>query len=47
MTSVEQSGAFLDNTEVVALPRMDFPAGVESAAALWKLSEGYISAIKA
>ncbi|KAJ5232620.1 hypothetical protein N7468_005576 [Penicillium chermesinum] len=43
----EQSGAFLDNNQVVELPKMDLPAGAGSAAALWKLSEGYVATIKA
>ncbi|KAJ5664725.1 hypothetical protein N7462_011538 [Penicillium macrosclerotiorum] len=38
-TLEEKSGAFLDNCQVLPLPHLDFPAGTESAAALWKLSE--------
>lgn len=36
---LEQSGVFLDNCQVLPLPRIDFPAGERSAAALWKLSK--------
>lgn len=38
----EQSGAFLDNCEVLTLPYLDFPVGEESATALWKQSEVYV-----
>ncbi|CAL5867794.1 uncharacterized protein PFLUO_LOCUS2015 [Penicillium psychrofluorescens] len=34
-----QSGAFLDNSQVLTLPRIDFPAGEASATALWRRSE--------
>jgi hypothetical protein len=40
----EQSGAFLDNCEVLTLPYLDFPFGEESATALWKQSEVYVEA---
>ncbi|OKO89228.1 hypothetical protein PENSUB_13863 [Penicillium subrubescens] len=40
----EQSGAFLDNCEVLTLPYLDFPVGEESATALWKQSEVYVEA---
>ncbi|KAJ5157629.1 uncharacterized protein N7482_008729 [Penicillium canariense] len=40
----EQSGAFLDNCEVLPLPYLEFPAGEESATALWKQSEVFIEA---
>ncbi|KAJ5591805.1 uncharacterized protein N7459_002174 [Penicillium hispanicum] len=38
----EQSGAFLDNSQVLTLPSLDFPAGEESATALWRLSDKLI-----
>ncbi|KAJ5455751.1 uncharacterized protein N7458_004015 [Penicillium daleae] len=40
----EQSGAFLDNCEVLTLPYLDFPAGEETATALWKQSEAFVEA---
>ncbi|GLI80510.1 serine/threonine-protein kinase env7 [Penicillium ochrochloron] len=40
----EQSGAFLDNCEVLTLPYLDFPNGEESATSLWKQSEVYVEA---
>ncbi|OQE20540.1 hypothetical protein PENSTE_c013G00099 [Penicillium steckii] len=39
----EQTGAFLDNQEVVALPYLDFPAGEECATRLWVVSEELVS----
>lgn len=33
-----QSGAFLDHCQIPQLPHLDFPAGEESAEALWKRS---------
>ncbi|KAJ5626089.1 hypothetical protein N7510_002398 [Penicillium lagena] len=35
----DQSGAFLDNNQVLTLPQIDFPAGEASATALWRRSE--------
>lgn len=43
--STEQSGAFLDNGQVLTLPFLDFPAGEKSATALWRLSERLIDGI--
>lgn len=40
----EQSGAFLDNCQVLSLPYLDFPVGEESATALWKQSEVFVEA---
>ncbi|CEJ57574.1 hypothetical protein PMG11_06263 [Penicillium brasilianum] len=40
----DQSGAFLDNCEVLSLPYLDFPMGQESATALWKQSEVFVEA---
>jgi hypothetical protein len=37
--ATDQSGAFLDNNQVLALPRIDFPTGEESANQLWRISE--------
>lgn len=41
---LEQSGAFLDNCQVLTLPYLDFPIGEESATALWKQSEVFVEA---
>ncbi|KAJ5818237.1 hypothetical protein N7474_003828 [Penicillium riverlandense] len=35
----DQSGAFLDNNQVLTLPQIDFPVGEASATALWTRSE--------
>ncbi|BDD57832.1 hypothetical protein MPDQ_005429 [Monascus purpureus] len=40
-----QSGAFLDNCQVLALPNMDFPAGESSAKRLWELSEELVGEV--
>lgn len=45
-SEAEQSGAFLDNGHVLALPYMDFPQGEDSAAALWQLSEKLVAGIE-
>lgn len=35
----ERSGAYLDNCQILALPKIDFPAGEENGRALWTQSE--------
>ncbi|GIJ90723.1 hypothetical protein Asppvi_009685 [Aspergillus pseudoviridinutans] len=35
----EHSGAYLDNCQILALPKIDFPAGEENGRALWTRSE--------
>ena len=39
MHPLDQSGAFLDNNQVLTLPHVEFPAGEASATALWRRSE--------
>ncbi|CAG8926392.1 unnamed protein product [Penicillium salamii] len=38
----EQSGSFLDHCQTSPLPHLDFPAGEDSAAALWERSQGFL-----
>ncbi|CAG8369988.1 unnamed protein product [Penicillium salamii] len=38
----EQSGSFLDHCQTLTLPHLDFPAGQDSAAALWERSQGFL-----
>ncbi|KAJ6086877.1 hypothetical protein N7467_005791 [Penicillium canescens] len=40
----ESSGAFLDHCQAVTLPYLDFPAGEESAEALWRRSQELVEA---
>ncbi|RLL93103.1 hypothetical protein CFD26_100904 [Aspergillus turcosus] len=35
----EHSGAYMDNCQILALPKIDFPAGEENGRALWARSE--------
>lgn len=44
-TFSEQSGAYLDNCQVVPLQHLDFPAGEKSAASLLELSKGLIGKV--
>lgn len=37
--AIERSGAYLDNCQILALPKIDFPAGEENGRALWTQSE--------
>jgi hypothetical protein len=40
----EEAGAFLDHCQTLKLPHLDFPAGEESAMALWRRSQGFLEA---
>ncbi|KAJ5114545.1 hypothetical protein NUU61_000304 [Penicillium alfredii] len=42
--SSDQSGAFLDNCQVLSLPHLDFPEGEDSAKVLWTCSEELVRA---
>ncbi|KAJ5864271.1 uncharacterized protein N7529_006187 [Penicillium soppii] len=40
----EESGAFLNHCQALKLPHLDFPAGEESAQALWRRSQEFLGA---
>jgi hypothetical protein len=39
ISGIEHSGAYLGNCQILALPKIDFPAGEENGRALWTRSE--------
>ncbi|KAF7176600.1 hypothetical protein CNMCM7691_003092 [Aspergillus felis] len=39
VSGIEHSGAYLDNCQILALPKIDFPAGEENGRGLWTRSE--------
>jgi hypothetical protein len=38
-SGIERSGAYLDNCQILALPKIDFPDGEENGRVLWTRSE--------